>query len=91
MPALLVLWLLLGMGHLRLAWVLLERDWPRIIKAAALIGAAAVTLLIVMEVLLLDAASLMLQAATLMIELGCELIKRVADRPICRPLHCRRS
>ena len=28
-PTLLALWLMLGAGHLRLAWVVLERDWSR--------------------------------------------------------------
>jgi hypothetical protein len=68
MPALHILWLMLGAGHLRLAWVLLERDWSRVVKAGALIAAAAVTLFMFMGVLLLDTGALMVLAAELAIE-----------------------
>jgi hypothetical protein len=67
-PALHILWLMLGAAHLRLAWVLLERDWSSVVKTGALIAAAVVTLFIVMAVLLVDNGSRMLLAAELAIE-----------------------
>jgi hypothetical protein len=69
-PCLLVLWLLLSIGHLRLAWALVDRDWSRVLKVSALIGATMVTLLIVMGVLLLDVTFLISQVPALAIELA---------------------
>jgi hypothetical protein len=68
MPTLHILWLILGAGQLRLAWVLLERDWDRVAKAGALIAAAAVTIFLFMGVLLLDTGPLMGLAAGLALE-----------------------
>lgn len=69
-PALLMLWVILGIGHLRLAWVLLDCDWGRVVKTLALIGSATLTLLVVMKLLSLDATSLLPQAAALAVELA---------------------
>lgn len=69
LPCLLVLWLLLGLGHLRLAWVLVERDWARVIKTGALIAATTVTLIMFMSALLLDVTPVALQSAAMAIEL----------------------
>lgn len=69
-PALLTLWLLLGAGHLRLAWLLLERDWAGAAKTAALTVAASATLLIFTVVLFLDDTAAGAQAMLLAIELG---------------------
>jgi hypothetical protein len=69
-PAFIVLWLLLGMGHLRLAWVLLERDWSRVARIAALMAAASATLIIFTGTLFLDDAGAAVQAALLGIELS---------------------
>jgi hypothetical protein len=68
-PSLLALWLMLGVGHFRLAWVLVDRDWARVVKVSALIGATLGTLLMVMAALLLDLTFVMLQAAAMAIEL----------------------
>jgi len=68
-PSLLALWLLLGIGHLRLAWVLVEGDWARVAKAGALIGATLVTLFLLMAALALDVTFVALQAAAMAIEL----------------------
>ena len=57
-PVLLVLWLLLGMCHLRLAWRLLDRDWQSMAQAGAMIAAAALTLVMLVMVLQLQAAFL---------------------------------
>jgi hypothetical protein len=69
-PALSLLWLLLGLGHLRLAWLLLDRDWRGALNVGALIAAAMVTLFLFMEVLLLDVTSLVLQGSVLAVEFG---------------------
>jgi hypothetical protein len=69
-PALSLLWFLLGAGQLRLAWLLLERDWRGATEAGALIVAAIVTLFLFMEVLFLDVTALALQGAAIMLELG---------------------
>ena len=68
-PSLLALWLMLGVGHVRLAWVLVDRDWARVVKVSALIGATLVTLLMVMAALLLDLTFVTLQVAAMAIEL----------------------
>lgn len=68
-PALLISWLLLGVGHLLLAWTLLDRDWTRVVGAGALIAAASLTLYLFMGVLLLDAAVLRLLPGVLAVEL----------------------
>jgi hypothetical protein len=67
-PILLITWLLLGMAHLCLAWMLVEGDWPRIVKCGTLIGAAMITLSLFMGVLMLDLSSLRAQVAELAIE-----------------------
>ncbi len=67
-PVLLITWLLLGMAHLFLAWMLVEGDWPRIVKGGTLIGAAMITLSLFMGVLMLDLSSLRAQVAELAIE-----------------------
>jgi hypothetical protein len=67
-PCLLALWLLLGIGHLRLAWVLVERDWAHVTKAGALIVATLATLFIVTAALFLDVTFVILQSVALAIE-----------------------
>jgi hypothetical protein len=68
MPALLLMWLMLGTGHLCLAWLLLERDWTRVAKAGALIAAGILTLFLFTELLLFDAGAVLLLAALVAIE-----------------------
>lgn len=67
-PILLITWLLLGMAHLFLAWMLVEGDWPRIVKCGTLIGASMITLSLFMGVLMLDLSSLKTQVVELAIE-----------------------
>lgn len=69
-PALLALWFLLGAGHLRLAWHVLERDWARVARTAALTVAASATLVIFTVVLFLDDTAAGAQALLLAMELG---------------------
>jgi hypothetical protein len=67
-PALILLWTALSAGHLCLAWLLLDRDWARVVKVGAAIGAATVTLFLLVTVLLLDATALLSHVAVLAIE-----------------------
>lgn len=69
-PFLMGLWLLLCAMHLRLAWALLERDWPGVIRVGSLIAAGTLTLLVFTGVLLLDDARTVLQVAMLAVELS---------------------
>lgn len=73
-PALALLLLLLGVGHLCIAWAILERDWVRVTRLASLTLAAATTLIIFMTVLFLDSSRALLQAAVLAVELGTVLM-----------------
>ena len=70
MPVLLSMWLLLGLAHLRLAWVLVEGDWPRVVKYGALIGAATIALSLFTGVLMLDLSPM----GALIAEFGIELM-----------------
>jgi hypothetical protein len=67
---LVALWILLGLGHLRLAWALLDRDWPRVVSIAALTVAACTTLLVFTVVLFLDDPGATAQALLLIVELS---------------------
>jgi hypothetical protein len=67
-PTLLGLWLLLCILHLRLAWVLLECDWSRVIRTGSLCAAATVALVIFSGVMLLADARTILQAVALAVE-----------------------
>jgi hypothetical protein len=68
-PTLLGLWLLLCILHLRLAWVLLEGDWSRVIRTGSLSAAVTATLVIFNGVMLVVDDRAILQAAVLPIEL----------------------
>lgn len=68
-PFLLALWLMLGLGHLRLAWVLVDRDWARVDSACAFIGATLLTLYILTGVLVLDVTLVVLLTAAMALEL----------------------
>lgn len=69
-PSLVILMLLLGLGHLRLARLLLERDWSRVIAAGAFTLAVSATLLLLMGALFLDGTQVVHQGAILLLELG---------------------
>ncbi|HEX5181697.1 MAG TPA: hypothetical protein VFW19_00960 [Allosphingosinicella sp.] len=69
-PVLLGLWLWLCLLQLRLAWLLLERDWPRMIRTGAMAAAVTAALVIFDGVMLLADPRTMLQAAALSIELA---------------------
>jgi hypothetical protein len=69
-PSLALLLLLLGLGHLRIAWAMLESDWSRVTRMGILALAGAATLIIFMNALYLDSSQALLQAALLAIELA---------------------
>lgn len=69
-PTLALLLLLLGIGHLLIAWAMLERDWTRFRRMATLMLAAAVSLNIFMGVFFLDTTQALLQSAVLAIEMA---------------------
>ncbi len=69
-PSLALLQLLIGLGHLRIAWAMLERDWTRVTRLATLTLAAAATLIIFMNVLFLNGTQALLQGAVLLIEVA---------------------
>ncbi|MDG2535134.1 hypothetical protein P6144_15850 [Sphingomonas sp. HITSZ_GF] len=69
-PSLALLQLLIGIGHLCIAWAMLEGDWAGVTRRATLTLAAAATLLLFMGVLFLDGSQVLLQGAVLAIELA---------------------
>ncbi|MFA6113910.1 MAG: hypothetical protein WC729_07950 [Sphingomonas sp.] len=69
-PSLAFLQLLIGLGHLRIAWVMLNRDWAGVTRSGMRMLAAAATLILFMGVLFLDSTQALLQGAVLAIELA---------------------
>jgi len=68
-PSLALLQLLIGFGHLRLGWAMLERDWAGVTRLATLTLAAVATLVLFMSVLFLNSTQALWQGAVLVIEL----------------------
>lgn len=69
-PSLALLQLSIGLGHLRLAWVMLERDWAGVTRLATLTLATVATLILFMSVLFLNSTQALLQGAVLVVELA---------------------
>lgn len=69
-PSLALLQLLIGLGHLRIAWAMLERDWDAVTRLATLTLAASATLVLFMTVLFLNGIQALLQGGVLAIELA---------------------
>ncbi len=69
-PALMLLVLLLVAAHLRLAWLVASREWPRALATAALAAAATTTLLAFAGVLFLIDARFAAQGALVALELA---------------------
>lgn len=69
-PSFALLMLILGVGHLRLAWVMLERDWSRALRVAIAMFAAVATLVLVMSAFFLDSSRVLLHGGVLAIELA---------------------
>lgn len=68
-PSLVVLVLMLGVGHLLIAWAMLERDWARVTFMGKLNAAIAAALVVITAVLFLEDSRALLQAAALAVEL----------------------
>ena len=69
-PSLAMLLVLLGLGHVRIAWAMLDRDWASVRRLGAFALAAAATLIGFMGVLFLDGRQALTQAGVLAIELA---------------------
>lgn len=69
-PLLVVLMLVLAIGHLGMAWLLLNRDWQRVVKAGALTLSTMIAIVTFMSVLNLEVGLALLQCAILMVELA---------------------
>jgi uncharacterized membrane protein len=68
-PSLAILLAGLAAAHLRIAWLVLERDWPRVAALGILLAAATVTLIIFTAVVFAHYAFPLTLAAALAIEL----------------------
>lgn len=82
-PFLLGIWMLLCVLHLRLAWLLLEREWTGVVRACALCAALTATLVIFNGVLLLADARTVGQAAALGVELLAVAAAAQWDAELC--------
>lgn len=68
-PGLMILLLVLASGHVRLAWLVLERDWARAVATATFDAAAALTLVACAGVLFLGDPRVLAQAGVALVEL----------------------
>ncbi|MET3713710.1 hypothetical protein ABIC65_004445 [Sphingomonas trueperi] len=68
-PSLTILLLLSGGGQLRVAWLMLERDWSRVTSTGMAILATIATLILFMGTLFLDTSQVVTQGAVLAVEL----------------------
>lgn len=73
-PPLTLILLLLGTGHLFIAWAMLERNWDRVRRLAWLALAATVTLIGFMAVLFLDSSHALMQASVVGVELATMMV-----------------
>ena len=62
--------LLICLGHVQLAWAVLERDWGRATRSGMRTLASAATLVLFLGVFFLNSSQALLQGAILCIELG---------------------
>ena len=69
-PPLGLLLIALGVGHLCIAWAMLDRDWARVRRIGTFTLAVATTLVLFMSALFLDSSRALLQAGVLTIELA---------------------
>lgn len=69
-PSMALLLLIAGLGHLGIAWAMLDRNWAHVRRIGALMLACAVSLVIVMSVVFLDCTQAALQAGVIAIELA---------------------
>lgn len=73
-PALAATVLLLAALNLRMAWLAVERDWPRLIGAGALSAALATTLAILSAVVFISYAAALVPLAVVAVQFGAVLI-----------------
>ncbi|MGN7999069.1 hypothetical protein [Sphingomonas sp. 22176] len=69
-PALALLQVMIGLGHLRVGWLTLERDWAGATRWGSICLAATITLILFMAALFLDGRQVVLQGTVLAIELA---------------------
>ena len=69
-PALAALVALLAAWHVRIAWLMLERDWARVASAGMLVAAATVTLTLFTGLVFVDYFAALTQAAAVAVELS---------------------
>ncbi|MHA6721342.1 hypothetical protein ACX40Y_18065 [Sphingomonas sp. RS6] len=69
-PALALLQAMIGLGHLRVGWLTLERDWAGATRWGSICLAATITLILFMAALFLDGRQVVLQGTVLAIELA---------------------
>jgi hypothetical protein len=81
-PSLALLQLMTGLAHLRLAWVLVERDWSAALDWTIRTLAATIALIVFMGVLFLDSRQALLQGLVVGVELA--VILRVARHYLAR-------
>jgi hypothetical protein len=73
-PSLDLLLLLIGMGHLRVAWAMLDGDWAGVARLGWMTLASSVTLVLLMTVLFLHTGQALLLGAILLVELSSVLL-----------------
>lgn len=69
-PGLMILLLALAAGHLRLAWLVVERDWARAVTTGTFNASAALTLVACAGVLFLGDPRVLAQAGVVLLELA---------------------
>ncbi len=82
-PSLALIQAMAGIGHLRLAWLLVERDWSGAFRWAMWTLAAATALVLFMGVLFLDSRQALMQAGIIGIELAILTITRRRHAELC--------
>jgi hypothetical protein len=70
LPSLAALLVLLAVSHLRIAWLVLERDWSRLAAATAMAAAATMSLILFTALVFAHSAAAPAQAALLAMELA---------------------
>lgn len=65
-----LLQLLIGFGHVRVAWGMLERDWAGVTRTGTAILAGAVTLILFMSIFFLDSRQALLLGSIVGVELA---------------------
>ena len=83
-PALSLIQLLTGIGHARLAWLVVEHDWSGALRSALWTLAAATVLVLFMGVLFLDSRQALLQGGMIGLELAILAVVAGRHTDMCR-------